>query len=241
MGMVFGKIDVAEPAFEVLLSRINATTSYEIRKYGKRFAIEAEMNAPGVTQTSEKDKTRSPFMSLAGYIGVMSAPQNEGATSIAMTAPVVMKSPEEKKGTAIAMTAPVVMTGAEKGDAKSMEMSKMQFILPAEYDDMAKIPKPTNSIVKVKELSPALGAVHRYAGSFEEKHNTEKAMDLMKQLNDDGISLPVEDSSDKVQFWGYNPPFTIPFLRRNEVWVELTQEQVESLMKTFPTEEKKEE
>ena len=63
--------------------------------FALRFAIEAEMDPSGAHREGTPSGTRSPFMKLAGYIGVGSAPQNEGENKIAMTAPVTMKKPEE--------------------------------------------------------------------------------------------------------------------------------------------------
>ena len=56
-----------------------------------RFAIETPMGSP----SSESEGRRSPFMTLAGYIGVRGTPQNDGAKTIAMTAPVAMKQSDE--------------------------------------------------------------------------------------------------------------------------------------------------
>ncbi len=225
--MIFGKIDVAEPTFKTVLSRAGCTVPYDVRSYGKRFAIETEWTSTGKSN-KEMD---SSFFALAKYIGVIGQPQNEGTVSIAMTAPVVM---EMGKGQKIAMTAPVVM----KGSASSQK--RMQFILPCEFDDMSKIPKPTNPAVTVKELHPAIGAVHKFSGVFNEEIMIEKAKALASQLREDGIRGKMSDEEvvERFQFWGYNPPFTIPFLRRNEVWIELSEKDVQDLLKQFgPKEE----
>ena len=107
MGSVFGKETVPEPSFEVLLERNNdhVHTSYEIRKYGERFAATCLYNAD-----DDEDNMSSPFRALAGYIGVFGKPQNEGHESISMTAPVVIHQGGGTEGTQIAMTAPVVVT-----------------------------------------------------------------------------------------------------------------------------------
>jgi hypothetical protein len=215
MGMVFGKTGAAEPAFEVLYQRTGggAVTSYEIRKYGTRFAAEAAYAGSG---------DNAPFNTLARYIGVFGKPENEGATAIAMTAPVVRN--EGRGGTQIAMTAPVVRTDA--GQEKTMA-----FVLPEEYDSIEKIPKPTNPNVHIREIPSAKGAVHRWSGSMREEACKEKAIQLAKQLRQDGCeSCTDEYVLDKYQFWGYHPPFTLPMFRRNEVWVELTEEQVKHLV-----------
>ena len=63
----------------------------EIRKYKASVAIEATsgpMNGKG---------NSNAFRKLAGYIGVMSKPQNERQESIAMTSPVV--NYEDESGT----------------------------------------------------------------------------------------------------------------------------------------------
>ena len=36
MGMIFGKINVEEPKYEVILTRDGGNIHYEIRRYGKR-------------------------------------------------------------------------------------------------------------------------------------------------------------------------------------------------------------
>lgn len=218
--MIFGKIKVEEPKYEVILTRDGGNIHYEIRRYGKRFAIETPMGSP----SSESEGRRSPFMTLAGYIGVRGTPQNEGAKTIAMTAPVAMKQSDEVKGQSIPMTAPVA-TGNDSASGKRV----MQFMLPSDMDDMSKIPKPTNSDVTVKELPAAVGAVVRYSGTFNEENNKAKAKEFAKQLKDDGLDIDEEAFMDKHQVWGFNPPWTIPSMRRNEIWIELSEDQVQKL------------
>jgi hypothetical protein len=216
MGIVFGRDTVAEPPYTILMDRSDGPTAYQIRSYGPRVAIETSM------QQNEGD--RSPFMKLASYIGVVGAPVNEGGEAIAMTAPVMKSGTGSTGGTKIAMTAPVVRVE-----------SVMQFVLPKEYDSVAKAPRPTDPTVIVKELPPATGAVHRYSGSMESDYCAQKALALAEQLRQDGL-VDMDDATATAShsFWGYNPPFTLPMLRRNEVWIPLTPEQVQVLMATVP-------
>jgi SOUL heme-binding protein len=188
----------------------------------------------------------SPFGALARYIGVFGNPENEGSEAMAMTAPVAMDS---TKGTQMAMTAPVVMNNKSKAGEK-MAMTapvamgknsgtddstkRMKFFLPAEYDDMSKIPKPTNPAVKIAEVPPAVGAVHRYNGRYSDDINEKKALELAAQLREDGVARLDDDyTRQNFEFWGFNPPFTLPMFRRNEVWLELTPEEAEMLQQKY--------
>lgn len=225
MGSIIGKQSVAEPAFDVLLNRNNhhVQCAYEIRKYGERFAA--------AVAYQEGDDMGSPFRTLAGYIGVFGDPQNEGEKPISMTAPVVVEDARSSSGTPIAMTAPVVMENNQDGDSKTMK-----FILPAEYDDISKVPKPTNPAVHIEEIPPQMGAVHVFSGLMSEATNQKMAAELGRQLESDGVDgMSEEYAVGNFQFWGYNPPFTIPIFRRNEVWVELTEAQVDQLLQKYGT------
>jgi hypothetical protein len=216
MGIVFGKTGVEEPAFDLLLQQSKGF-SYEVRKYGVRFAAETAL-------TIDNDA----FSVLARYIGVFGEPENEGKESISMTAPVV----KETKPMSIAMTAPVVKS------QESDERKVMQFYLPAEYDDLSKIPRPTNPKVLIKKIPISIGAVHRYSGSFSDDSARQKVMQLALRLREDGVEEMTEDFALKKFLWlGYNPPFTLPPFRRNEVWIPLTPEQVERLVKGYVSSE----
>lgn len=179
LGMIFGKTGVEEPAFELLLTRALTApqTPYEIRKYGKRYAIET-------TMSSTESSTSSPFMRLAGYIGVTKAPENAKNEAIAMTAPVAMDK------------------NYENG------MKTMKFILPSTYDDMSKIPQPKDEEnVKVKEVPAAVGAIHRFSGSFDETKCHDKVRALASQLLIDGVNLPKGEDGlvalDKIKVRSY--------------------------------------
>jgi len=237
MGGVIGKESVLEPTFKTVLDRpATAQTIYQIREYGTRFVAEVEY-------AGGDKSTGSPFRALAKYIGVFGKPENEGTEATAMTLPGVVAM--ERKGTPMAMTAPVAMgrTGTPMAMTAPVAMEKnegsktMKFFLPAEYDSLGKIPKPTNPDVKIAEIPPQVGVVVRYSGSFTEKLHDKKAKFLSAQLREDGIDRMTEEYvMQHYQFWGFNPPFTIPMFRRNEVWLELTPEEVEVLRKKFGTE-----
>jgi hypothetical protein len=92
------------------------STNYEIRKYGTRFAIETDYS---------RDNTGNAFRSLAGYICVGGAPQNEGSASISMTAPVATSPRASPASAQIAMTSPVVTSSSNNGDDSK---GVMQFI-----------------------------------------------------------------------------------------------------------------
>lgn len=228
MGIVFGKETVKEPTFDILLERKeDVKTPYQLRKYGERYAASIEY-----TDSGSSDDTSSPFRSLARYIGVFGTPENEGKQSIAMTAPVVMEKESKVKPETISMTAPVVMENSGDGDG----MKKMMFMLPEEYNELSKIPKPTNSNVHIEHIPSEIGVVHRYNGNFNEKINREKARQLCAQLIVDGVKDITEDFVlDNYAFWGYNPPFTIPYFKRNEVWLKLNNGQATYLQEKFHT------
>lgn len=214
MSSIFGKQTVAEPPYDILLERKHVDTSYEIRKYGKRFAATCAYAENG------GDDMNSPFRTLARYIGVFGQAQNEGNRKISMTAPVVTS------GTKIDMTAPVV--------TESIGSQKvMKFMLPAEYNDLSEIPKPIDPSVHIEEIPTQTGAVHRYNGSWDEERNLEIALHLGMQLIHDGVNMTQDYALDHWQFWGYNPPFTIPYFRRNEIWIQLDEEQVGHLMDNY--------
>jgi hypothetical protein len=226
MGSVIGKTNVAEPAYEVLYKQqASGAFPYEIRRYGQRFAAQATFELINDKTNNEK----SPFRLLARYIGVFGTPENEGSTAIAMTAPVTISSKtsttDSCKPTAIAMTAPVIMSNKE-GKTKTMD-----FILPAEFDSIEKIPKPTNPAITIHAIPPQVGVVHQYPGSMQDDECREKAASLAKQLQKDGMQgLTEEQALEQYEYWGYNPPFTLPKFRRNEVWIPLSEDQVGALI-----------
>ena len=222
MGSVIGKESVAEPAFEVLMEQHTQGTKvpYELRRYGERFIAETKMN------NYAGGDDNSPFRVLAQYIGVFGNPQNEAAESISMTAPVVKK--QGGTGTTIAMTAPV-MKSAGDGDGNKT----MAFVLPAEYNELSQIPKPTNPAVQIKSIPPQVGVVHRYSGRMDDARSENIALQLADQLRKDGIEMSDSHAAQSHSGFFYNPPFCLPHFRRNEVWLELTTEQAEKLVQNF--------
>nr|KYP67703.1 hypothetical protein KK1_024055 [Cajanus cajan] len=112
MGLIFGKISVETPKYEV----IKSTSEYEIRKYAP--SVVAEVTYDPSQFKGNKD---GGFTVLANYIGALGNPQNTKPEKIAMTAPVITKDSGEK----IAMTAPVVTKDdGEEGKDKRVTMQE---------------------------------------------------------------------------------------------------------------------
>ena len=110
----------------------------------------------------------------------------------------------------IAMTAPVqeTMSGSD---------GEMAFTLPSEYalDDL---PNPDSDTVELRPVPERLVAVIIFSGRASDKKAELKWQELSAQLEANNIEIIGEPLLNQ-----YNPPWTLPFLRRNEVMVEISE------------------
>lgn len=184
---------VEEPAFETL----EQSGDFEIRRYAPM--IVAETWVEGDLGSASSDG----FRVIAGYIfGNNVAASGAGGEKVAMTAPVTMEATPVK----IAMTAPV--TTEPEGNRY-----RMHFVMPSQYT-MATLPRPKDDRVKLREVPAKTMAVVRFAGFAGEGKVKEKTGELLAWLKSAGF-----EPAGTPQLARYDPPWTLPFLRRNEVMV----------------------
>jgi hypothetical protein len=181
---------IEQPHYDVI-DRIG--DEVEIRQYPKRIAAETTVEA------SKSDNPRGEaFRVIAGYI----FGANKGHRKIDMTAPVEISSAGKK----IAMTAPVEVKSSDNGLV-------MRFSMPAKYS-REQLPEPSDPRVTLIELPPTTVAVLRFSGSTNDGAVTIYTVMLMMALQ----STKWKVAGPATAFF-YNPPWTLPFLRTNEVAV----------------------
>lgn len=139
------------------------------------------------------------FRILADYI----FGNNTSKQKIAMTSPV-----KEQKSEKIAMTSPVT---------QQMENNlwNIQFVMPSEYS-VNSLPIPNNKNIKIKKIDSSNFVVIKFNGKNEKKNiskHEHKLMEFIKKKKLLSKGAPV--------YAFYNPPWTLPVLRRNEIMIEI--------------------
>ena len=109
---------------------------------------------------------------------------------------------EEQK---IAMTAPVQQTMAGE--------KEMAFMMPAEYA-VKDLPQPEDQRVSFREAPAYTAAVIQFSGWASAEKADENWQQLKRFLIAEGIDITGEPTLNQ-----YNPPWTLPFMRRNEIIV----------------------
>jgi effector-binding domain-containing protein len=87
--------------------------------------------------------------------------------------------------------------------------------MPSKYT-LETLPTPNNSDVTLKPMSTKKVAVLRYTGYTPEAKVESKKAELLKYLERDNKEIVSDISSAQ-----YNPPLSFPFVRRNEIIVEI--------------------
>lgn len=180
-----------EPSYELEAS---LGADAEIRRYASRVIA--------VTRVGDRDRDRAVnegFRRLAGYI----FGGNEGASSIAMTVPVT------QAGARLAMTTPVTQASAGEGGFE------VTFTMPSGYS-LATLPRPRDPRVELRALPAERVAVLRYSGLTSAEIVAARAEALRALLRARGETPTGEPVSAR-----YDPPSTLPWIRRNEVWLHL--------------------
>lgn len=187
--MVLGiRVSTEEPTYTVQ----DLGGGVEIRRYEARIAAETTVNA------TEEGARNAGFRRLAAYI----FGANHRKATIAMTAPVAQEKPGS---TQIAMTAPVAQSAASGSDWV------IRFYMPAKWK-MAELPSPDDDRVRLVSVPPETVAVLRFSGDRDPRAvatHTEQLQNTLREYNFDATGAAVS--------WFYDPPWTLPFRRRNEV------------------------
>lgn len=189
---VFGVRREEGPAYEVLLR----DGSREIRRYSGYLIAKT-------TVPEGDDASNNAFRILAGYI----FGKNRGSRQIAMTAPVLQE--RRPAGETIAMTAPVLQ------EARDGAWS-MAFAMPSGFTRDT-LPEPLDDSVTFDEMPPKEVASLRFSGRAERADAARKAEELRQWLSANGRYRPVSEA----RLASYDPPWTLPFLRRNEVHLDV--------------------
>lgn len=186
MGMIFGKIDVERPPYDV----VARGGDFEVRSYPRITIAKVVADGDG--------HDNGMFRILAKYIGVFGTALNAEGTKMAMTAPVLSSSKAQ------AEMKPTILSS--KGGA-------MAFVLPKSFS-AATAPVPTDERIKVEDVAARHVAVHTFSGLATESSAAKKAAMLQDSLEKAGYTI--KDTGYELA--RYNPPFTLPFLRTNEIW-----------------------
>ena len=204
-----------EPNYTILVK----TEDFELRRYDAQIVAQTWV-------TGDQDAaSRQGFRALAGYIfgdNVSHSGAASGNSSkISMTAPVMMQPQaadanintniKKNEASKIAMTAPVMM---KQEDNKW----RVQFIMPSHYT-MQTLPKPNNPKITITELPVKTYAVIKFsglAGVQKVETKTKELQTWMQRQQLVGAAVP--------ELARYNPPWTLPFMRRNEIMIEYQKE-----------------
>lgn len=184
----------------------------EIRRYPD--LVVAEVMRKGERMEAINDG----FPPLADYI----FGANKPGEAVAMTAPVTQqKEKDGRSGQTIAMTAPVIQQSTELGEGW-----KVRFVMPRHYS-LADLPEPKNEKVKLIEQSARKVVAIRFAGRTDDANVMAHLEKLKAYVAEKELTV-----SGEPVFAFYNPPWTLPFLRRNEIWWELQDTSGASAMPT---------
>jgi hypothetical protein len=185
--------DIEQPPYEVVVS---LSEDIEIRQYAKRIAVEATV----IAEDSD-DVRNTAFRVLFDYI----SGANLANAEISMTAPVEITSASQR----IEMTAPVESQIGENGTMT------MRFFLPKRFTPES-APKPTDDRVRLVLMPEQRFAVLTFSGSRNQQVLSAREEQLRAALKARDINPGIS-----ARAFFYDPPWTLPWLRRNEVAIDV--------------------
>ena len=188
-----------EPKYTVL----SQTENFELRRYDEQLVAQTWVSG------DQNTASRAGFKVLADYIfGNNTAPSGE-SRKISMTAPVTMQSENKNssdESQKIAMTAPVSM---QQNDGKW----RVQFIMPIQYT-LQTLPKPNNSNIEIVKVPAKNYGVIKFSGLAGSEKVAAKTAELQFWMQAQKLMMTGEPELAR-----YNPPWTLPFMRRNEIMI----------------------
>ncbi|WP_315718757.1 MULTISPECIES: heme-binding protein [unclassified Bradyrhizobium] len=191
IGLVVLALAGAAIAAGPIMSRVEHPRYDVVRRDG---AFEIRAYAPMIIAQAEVQGARKPaieegFRIIGGYI----FGANQGKAKIAMTAPVQQQ----------AATAPAEGVGSDRWS--------VSFVMPSNWS-LDTLPPPADARIKLTPLPAQRMIALTFSGSYSDGILADKTRELRDYAQSQGI---IVSGAPLLAF--YNPPWTLPMLRRNEI------------------------
>ena len=197
VAVTFSGSDEAMAIEEAQYTVLEKEGKFEVREYSPHILAET------IVEADLEEAGSKAFNRLFQYI----SGNNQTQTTVDMTATVSQQPGGEK----IEMTAPV-------SQQRVQERWAVSFMMPASYT-LETIPEPLDSKVTLRVVPAQRIAAVRYSGFWSEKNFLRNKLELKSWIERKGLTI----AGDPV--WArYNSPFSLWFLRRNEVLIPIASE-----------------
>ena len=183
---------VSEPSYTTL----KLVDSIEVREYPAIIVAQVKMEGDRYTSIN------AGFRLLANYI----FGNNQEKQKIAMTAPVMQEDMRREKRD---------KTSALIAQQKFGDSWFVRFVMPA-GSSLAQLPKPNDTAVALLAIPPKKYIVIQFSGSSTDENLQKQLVRLLNYCKDNHLKTV---GNPIMAF--YNPPWILPFLRRNEIMLEL--------------------
>lgn len=171
---------------------------YEIREYEPMIIAEVRISG------DRDSATNRGFRIIADFIFGNNQGTDQASQNIAMTAPVTIEKQAQAK-------LPLNSTQEELADGEW----RIQFVMPSEFT-LNSLPKPKNSLIDIRQIPRKTYATYVYSGL----NGVEKVSKITEDLRT-WIDKNNYQAIGNPQLARYNPPWTLPLFRRNEVLIEV--------------------
>ena len=184
---------IEEPRFTLVMK----AGMFEVRQYAPMLIAET------MVEGDMDEASNRGFRRIADYIfGNNQSVQTGSSSKIAMTAPVTMSAANSS-------------SGVNESNMAASNKWRVHFVMPSQYS-MANIPQPKNTDVKLREVPGKYFAVYSYTGFNTQARVQDKTNELMTWVQEKKLK-----AINSPQLSRYDPPWTLPMFRRNEIMVEI--------------------
>jgi hypothetical protein len=192
---LFGSQKEAEPGYNLVIDENHV----QIRMYNAYLIARLKIEG------DEEDQSReTAYMRLLNYV----LGRNTRTEKISAMAPLIQEDITTRFNALLSLEVP--------GGPKKLKAFEVSVVLPTHFN-LETAPMPMDPEIKLEKVKPHLTAVVKFSGLCG-KHKRERLSKYLSLwLHEKGYTAV---SSPRVA--KYNPPFTLPFMRRNEIHIDVS-------------------
>jgi hypothetical protein len=164
-----------------------------------------------------QDSYDTTFQSVRFFLIIQEAITRDENRGFGALARYVAESAVRREASAdrkMEMTAPLHSEVLPDQDSPD-PLKRTALFMPSKFKSLSDLPPPSSDDIQLTTMPASCYAVIKFAGGVNSIRLGDNELKLKQALVKDGVKIDASDAQSKL--WRYNPPWSLPFLRTNEL------------------------